>query len=789
TYTGRSAVTNADGYYEFNDLCPYRNFRIVEIQPDGYISGKNTAGTVGGTASDPNDWITDIVLTPDQHGKDYNFGELRAATLSGYVYEDVTLANGRTDGTKTDNGIRDAGEKGIQDVTVQLWKWDDTAKKYNLVTTTKTNADGYYEFKGLMPGRYQIIELQPEHYFDGKNSLGTLGGTNLSDDDIFTEIIVTSGANGQNYNFGELTPGTISGYVFQDGDTIVYTDMKPYVETVRDGAWGNNSKAIAGVTLILCWGNGDPILDENGKLITTVTDANGYYEFVGLPPENYGIRQIQPSDYEQGINTPGTVGGFAQSPGRPLDPTQLFLLAGNDPTDLIFMINLNYGEHSAYNNFSEVLYFQQPTPPPPPPPPPPTSPPPNVPGPPNMPMGSPTPGAGLLYSPPILYQSWTSGIGGGGMPDTYTWHLSVINGGYPRSVLSDYDVASGYRAQGVYMNVAWQSYDMGLTQWIIYNSEGRPEASYNFGPGFGTPVAGDFNGDGISEMAIFFNGYWFIDLNGNGIWDEDDLWAKMGSDTDQPVVGDWDGDGKADIGVFGPEWAGDKNALRSEPGLPTDLNRKVAVRPKNVPPNPQDAPTEVRAMKQSTRGRVRLDVIDHVFRYGSETDRAVVGDWNGDGSKKIGVYRNGTWHIDYNGNGQWDAGDIEAKTNAQPGDIPIVGDFTGEGVDRIGLYTPSTGRVIVDTNGNFQFDSNDLVFYLEGFDEVSYPVVGDFNGDGIDQIALVKHVEKIPLHTRVTPNAPMPRPSSVEATGAPSISSEFVPGEWGSNRGVEHFGL
>jgi len=241
--------------------------------------------------------------------------------------------------------------------------------------------------------------------------------------------------------------------------------------------------------------------------------------------------------------------------------------------------------------------------------------------------------------------------------------------------------------------------------------------------------------------------------------------------------------------VFGPEWAGDKLALRNEPGLPTDLNRTVSVRPKNVPPNPQDAPNETRAMKHSSRGRVRLDVIDHVFRYGSEADRAVVGDWNGDGSKKIGVYRNGTWYIDYNGNGKWDAGDIEAKTNAQPDDIPIVGDFTGEGIDRIGFYTPSTGRVTVDTNGNFQLDSSDLVFYLEGYDVDAYPVVGDFNGDGIDQIALVKHVEKIPMQTRVIPNMPTTRPTSVKATNSPPISSELIPGEWGSNRGVDYFGM
>ena len=785
-YTNRFVETDASGYYKFDNLCPYKKFRVVEIQPEDYISGKNKEGDLGGTASDPNDWITDIVLEPDNHGVNYNFGELREAKLSGYVYSDVTLNNGRTNTTTTDNGNFDSGENGIKDVVVQLWMWNDTTNKYELAATTKTDGNGYYEFAKLAPGRYQIVEIQPEDYFDGKDSIGSLGGQSRDDLDTFTEIVVTSGANGTEYNFGELPPGKISGYVFQDGDTIYYYGTKPNVETVRDGVKNAGDRPISGVTLVLCNASGDPLYDDTGKLITTTTNANGYYEFDGLPPENYGIREIQPSDYENGINTVGTwaglaqnssiPNGFAQNPGSPLDPTRLATLAGNDPTDLIFMVNLNYGEHAANNNFSEVLYA--PKPPDVPPPPSEWS----FPGPPDMPIGNPVNNYGLMYTPPTLNQSWTPGIGGGGIPLTYSWHLSVINAGYPRSVLNDAELAYGYRAQGVYMNVSWQSYDMGQTQWIIYNTQGKAEASFLFGPGFGTAVAGDFNGDGIAEMAVFFDGYWLVDLNGNGTWDDDDLWIKMGSENDQPVVGDWDGDGKTDIGVFGPEWPGDLNAMRKEPGLPTDLNQKVSLRPTNVPPDPQDAPAGLRAMKHTNRGRVRLDVIDHVFRYGAESDRAIVGDFNGDGTKQIGVYRNGTWHIDYNGNGQWDAEDIEAKTNHKEGDFPIVGDFTGEGVDRIGIYTPSTGRVTIDTNGNYQFDNGDLVFYLEGIDDVeAFPVVGDFNGDGIDQISLVKHIEKIPMHTRVVPQR---TPMAIEAPSASVISSEFIPGNWGSS-GVE----
>ena len=55
-----------------------------------------------------------------------------------------------------------------------------------------------------------------------------------------------------------------------------------------------------------------------------------------------------------------------------------------------------------------------------------------------------------------------------------------------------------------------------------------------------------------SRNCAFLDGEWFIDINGNGRWDEEDIWLKLGTKGDQPVVGDWDGDGKDDIGIFGP---------------------------------------------------------------------------------------------------------------------------------------------------------------------------------------------------------------------------------------------
>ena len=57
------------------------------------------------------------------------------------------------------------------------------------------------------------------------------------------------------------------------------------------------------------------------------------------------------------------------------------------------------------------------------------------------------------------------------------------------------------------------------------------------------PLVGDFNGDGIEEVAVYRNGTWIIDSNGNQQRDAADQVFEMGGRGDLPVVGDWDGDG------------------------------------------------------------------------------------------------------------------------------------------------------------------------------------------------------------------------------------------------------
>jgi YVTN family beta-propeller protein len=56
-------------------------------------------------------------------------------------------------------------------------------------------------------------------------------------------------------------------------------------------------------------------------------------------------------------------------------------------------------------------------------------------------------------------------------------------------------------------------------------------------------------------------------------------------------------------------------------------------------------------------------------------DLPVVGDWNNSGSTKVGIYRDGTWYLDRNGNGSWDGCGTDACVSwgGVPGDVPVVG--------------------------------------------------------------------------------------------------------------------
>jgi hypothetical protein len=125
-------------------------------------------------------WMPDLFLVDPDY---------KPSLLSGYVYFD-----------QNDNGER-RSEPGIPDVSIELTGVNDLGVTVYEVTTT--DASGLYRFSDLRPGKYKLVEMQPAKYKDGKDTIGSLGGKVAND--TFSDIILTAGAKGTEYNFGELT--------------------------------------------------------------------------------------------------------------------------------------------------------------------------------------------------------------------------------------------------------------------------------------------------------------------------------------------------------------------------------------------------------------------------------------------------------------------------------------------------------------------------------------------------------------------------------------------------------
>ncbi len=167
---------------------------------------------------------------------------------------------------------------------------------------------------------------------------------------------------------------------------------------------------------------------------------------------------------------------------------------------------------------------------------------------------------------------------------------------------------------------------------------------------------------------------------------------------------------------------------------------------------------------------------DNEFFYGVAGDIPVVGDWNGDGTDSVGIYRGGVFFL-RNANstgfadfqfafgtvgdvpiaGDWDGDGVDTvglvrgnqvflkNSNAtgapdvvfvygSSGDIPIAGDWNGDGIDTIGAYRPTNGFVYL-RNSNSEGVADVEFFYGQASD---VPVAGDWNGDGVDTVGIVR---------------------------------------------------
>jgi len=129
-----------------------------------------------------------------------------------------------------------------------------------------------------------------------------------------------------------------------------------------------------------------------------------------------------------------------------------------------------------------------------------------------------------------------------------------------------------------------------------------------------------------------------------------------------------------------------------------------------------------------------LGFADIVVPFGTPGDQPVVGDWNGDGVDTIGVYSNGQFLL-RNSNSAGTA-DVSFYLG-NPGDVGIAGDWNGDGSDTTGVFRPSNGVIFLKNLNTSGFADININYGLSG----DKPVTGDWNSDGIDTIGVYRNAQ------------------------------------------------
>jgi hypothetical protein len=182
-------------------------------------------------------------------------------------------------------------------------------------------------------------------------------------------------------------------------------------------------------------------------------------------------------------------------------------------------------------------------------------------------------------------------------------------------------------------------------------SAGTADISFVYGLPGDIPLFGDWDGNGVRTPGVVRGNTWLL-RNSNSTGNADIVF-QFGLAGDTPIAGDWDGDGK-------------------------------------------DTPGVVRAGQWYLRDSTTTGSADDQFGFGAPADVPLVGDWDGDSDDNPGVARAGScfdcfdyWFLRTENN----TGDANIAPFVAASDKAVPGDWDGDGVSTAGWIDYATWRL------------------------------------------------------------------------------------------------
>ncbi|MBM7863507.1 trypsin-like serine protease [Lentzea nigeriaca] len=251
---------------------------------------------------------------------------------------------------------------------------------------------------------------------------------------------------------------------------------------------------------------------------------------------------------------------------------------------------------------------------------------------------------------------------------------------------------------GVYTRIGDQS----TNDWVRSNIPG------SFADGFASK-SGDFNGDGRDDIVTFTRGssadVYVALSNGSSFVGTAVKWHDWFAAYDEvPLVGDFNGDGKDDIATF-----------------------------------TRGSTADVYVALSTGSSFVGTAVKWHDW-FAAYNEIPAVGDFNGDGKDDIATFTRGGSADVYVAlsNGSSFVGTAVKWHDwfAAYNEIPLVGDFNGDGKADIATFTrDGSADVYVALSNGSSFVGTAVKWHDWFAAGAEFPAVGDFNGDGKDDIA------------------------------------------------------